>query len=107
MFFIVLSVAFMIVPALSFIGHSAHIGGLVAGYLLARRWQRGIAEPPVLARPAWKGMDEMAAALSVAELPEARFRAELRDLLDALGHGHWRPLTTRERALLRRAHLLV
>ena len=107
MFFIVLSVAFMFVPALSFIGHSAHIGGLVAGYLLARRWQRGIAEPPVLARPAWKGMDEMAAALAVAELPEAKFRAELRDLLDALGHGHWRPLTTRERALLRRAHLLV
>jgi len=106
-FFIVLSVVFMFVPALSFIGHSAHIGGLVAGFLLARIWQRGIPEPPVLARPAWKGMEEMAATLAVAELGEAKFRRELRDLLDALGHGRWRPLTMRERALLRRAHLLV
>lgn len=106
-FFIVLSVVFMFVPALSFIGHSAHIGGLVAGFLLARIWQRGIPEPPVLARPAWKGMEEMAATLAVAELGEVQFRRELRDLLDALGHGRWRPLTMRERALLRRAHLLV
>jgi len=106
-FFIVLSVVFMFVPALSFIGHSAHIGGLVAGFLLARSWQRKIPEPPVLARPAWKGMEEMAATLAVAELGEAQFRRELRDLLDALGHGRWRPLTMRERALLRRAHLLV
>jgi len=106
-FFIVLSVAFMFVPALSFIGHSAHIGGLAAGYFLARRWRRDVAEPPVLVRPAWKGMDEMAATLAVAELGEAQFRRELRDLLDALGHGRWRPLTMRERALLRRAHLLV
>lgn len=106
-FFIVLSVVFMFVPALSFIGHSAHIGGLVAGFLLARIWQREIPEPPVLARPAWKGMEEMAATLAVAELGEAQFRRELCDLLDALGHGRWRPLTMRERALLRRAHLLV
>jgi hypothetical protein len=49
----------------------------------------------------------MAATLAVAELPEAQFRRELRELLDTLGHGHWRPLTLRERALLRRAHLLV
>ena len=107
MFFIILSVAFMFVPALSFIGHSAHIGGLLAGYLLARMWRREVAEPPVLARPAWKGMDEMAAALAVAELGESEFRRELRALLDQLGHGRWRPLTPRERALLRRAHLLV
>jgi hypothetical protein len=66
-----------------------------------------MAEPPVLARPGWKGMDEMAATLAVAELPEAQFRRELRELLDTLGQGHWRPLTLRERALLRRAHLLV
>jgi hypothetical protein len=52
-------------------------------------------------------MDEMAATLAVAELPEAQFRRELRELLDTLGQGHWRPLTLRERALLRRAHLLV
>jgi len=107
LFFIVLSVAFLFVPALSFIGHSAHIGGLVAGYLLARMWRREMPEPPVLAKPAWKGMDEMAATLAVAELGEAQFRKELRTLLDALGHGRWRPLTVRERALLRRAHLLV
>jgi hypothetical protein len=50
---------------------------------------------------------EMAATLAVAELPEAQFRRELHELLDTLGHGHWRPLTLRERALLRRAHLLV
>jgi hypothetical protein len=61
----------------------------------------------VLARPAWKGMDEMAATLAVAELGEAQFRRELRSLLEDLGHGRWRPLTMRERALLRRAHLLV
>ena len=106
-FFIVLSVVFMFVPALSFIGHSAHIGGLVAGYLLARAWFRGIPEPPVLARPVRKGIDEMAATLAVAELGEAEFRRELRALLDELGHGRWRPLSMRERALLRRAHLLV
>jgi len=106
-FFIVLSVVFLFVPALSFIGHSAHIGGLVAGYLLARAWRKGVPEPPVLARPAWKGMDEMAATLAVAELGESEFRRELRGLLDELGHGRWRPLTMRERALLRRAHLLV
>ncbi|NDA09533.1 MAG: rhomboid family intramembrane serine protease [Verrucomicrobia bacterium] len=107
LFFIVLSVAFLFVPALSFIGHSAHIGGLVAGYLLARAWRREMPEPPVLAKPAWKGMDEMAATLAVAELGEADFRRELRQLLDELGHGRWRPLSLRERALLRRAHLLV
>ena len=107
LFFIVLSVGFMFVPALSFIGHSAHIGGLVAGYLLARSWRREMPEPPVLAKPAWKGMDEMAATLAVAELGESQFRKELRGLLDELGHGRWRPLTIRERALLRRAHLLV
>lgn len=107
LFFIVLSVAFLFVPALSFIGHSAHIGGLVAGYLLARMWHRETPEPPVLAKPVWKGMDEMAATLAVAELGEAQFRKELRSLLDELGHGRWRPLSLRERALLRRAHLLV
>jgi len=107
LFFIVLSVAFLFVPALSFIGHSAHIGGLVAGFLLARAWRREMPEPPVLAKPAWKGMDEMAATLAVAELGEADFRRELRQLLDELGHGRWRPLSPRERALLRRAHLLV
>lgn len=106
-FFIVLSVVFMFVPALAFIGHSAHIGGLVAGYLLARTWQQEIPEPPVLTRPAWRGMGEMAATLAVAELDEARFRRELSALLEELGHGRWRPLTARERALLRRAHLLV
>jgi hypothetical protein len=52
-------------------------------------------------------MEEMAATLAVAELGEAQFRRELRTLLEELGHGHWRPLTQRERALLRRAHLLV
>jgi membrane associated rhomboid family serine protease len=107
MFFIVLSVVFMFVPALSFIGHSAHIGGLVAGYWLARTWRRETPEPPVLARPGGKAMEEMAATLAVAELGEAQFRRELRTLLEELGHGHWRPLTQRERALLRRAHLLV
>ena len=107
LFFIVLSVVLLFVPALSFIGHSAHIGGLVAGYLLARMWRREIPEPPVLSQPTWKGMDEMAATLAVAELRETQFREELRSLLDELGHGRWRPLTIRERALLRRAHLLV
>ena len=107
MFFIVVSVVLMFVPALSFIGHSAHIGGLVAGYLLARSWQRKIGEPPVLARPGGKGMEEMASTLAVAELGEAQFRRELSTLLEALGQGRWRPLTPRERALLRRAHLLV
>lgn len=107
LFFIVLSIVFLFVPALSFIGHSAHIGGLVAGYLLARAWKKEAPEPPVLAHPAWKGMDEMAATLAVAHLGESEFRRELRGLLDELGHGRWRPLTMRERALLRRAHLLV
>jgi len=107
LFFIALSVVFMFVPALSFIGHSAHIGGLVAGYWLARTWRRETPEPPVLAPPMRRGMDEMAATLAVAELSEDKFRRELRHLLDELGHGHWRPLTMRERALLRRAHLLV
>ena len=106
-FFIVLSVVFMFVPALSFIGHSAHIGGLAAGYFLAQAWLREMPEPPVLARPVRKGMDEMVATLAVAELGESEFRRELRALLDELGHGRWRPLTLRERALLRRAHLLV
>lgn len=106
-FFIVLSIVFMFVPALSFIGHSAHIGGLVAGYWLARTWRKETPEPPVLAKPMRRGMDEMAATLAVAELGEAEFRRELRALLDELGHGRWRPLSLRERALLRRAHLLV
>ena len=79
----------------------------MAGYWLARMWHRQVPEPPVLAKPAWKGMEEMAATLAVAELSEAQFRRELRGLLDELGHGRWRPLTLRERALLRRAHLLV
>jgi len=107
LFFIVLSIAFLFVPALSFIGHSAHIGGLVAGVFLGGAWKKEVPEPPVLARPAWKGMDEMAATLAVAQLGESEFRRELRSLLDELGQGRWRPLTTRERALLRRAHLLV
>ena len=34
--FILLSLAMMFIPALSFIGHSAHIGGLLAGFFLAR-----------------------------------------------------------------------
>ena len=106
-FFIVLSVVFMFVPSLSFIGHSAHIGGLVAGYLLARMWRREMAEPPVLAKPVRRGMEAAAAALAVADMSEADFRHELRGLLNELGHGRWRPLDPRERALLRRAHLLV
>jgi membrane associated rhomboid family serine protease len=105
--FIVLSVVFMFVPALSFIGHSAHIGGLVAGYLLARLWRRDIPQPPILAKPARMGMEEAAATLAVADMEEAQFRRELRQLLDELGHGRWRPLGPRERAILRRAHLLV
>jgi hypothetical protein len=40
-------------------------------------------------------------------MAEADFRRELRHLLDELGHGRWRPLDPRERAILRRAHLLV
>jgi len=105
--FIVLSVVFMFVPALSFIGHSAHIGGLIAGYLLARFWRRDIPQPPILAKPVRRGMEEAAAGLVVADLSEADFRKELRKLLDELGHGRWRPLDPRERAILRRAHLLV
>ena len=106
-FFIILSVVFMFIPALSFIGHSAHIGGLVAGYWLARLWKKEIPQPPVLARPVRMGMEAAAAALAVADLPESDFRRELRQLLDELGHGRWRPLDPRERAILRRAHLLV
>ena len=49
----------------------------------------------------------MAATLAVSQLNEAEFRREVRQLLGELGKGHWRPLTPRERALLRRAHLLV
>jgi len=49
----------------------------------------------------------MTAALAVAELSESEFLKEVRELLGELGKGHWRPLTARERALLRRAHLLV
>lgn len=106
-FFIVLSVVFMFVPSLSFIGHSAHIGGLIAGYLLARLWRRDIPQPPILAKPVRMGMEAAAAALVVADMSEADFRRELRKLLDELGHGRWRPLDPRERAILRRAHLLV
>ena len=105
--FIVLSVVFMFVPALSFIGHSAHIGGLIAGYLLARLWKRETPQPPILAKPVRLGMEAAAAALMVADMSEADFRRELRKLLDELGHGRWRPLDPRERAILRRAHLLV
>lgn len=105
--FILLSVVFMFVPALSFIGHSAHIGGLVAGYLLARLWKRDMPQPPILAKPVRMGMEAAAAALAVSDMDEANFRRELRHLLDELGHGRWRPLDPRERALLRRAHLLV
>lgn len=106
-FFIILSVIFMFVPALSFIGHSAHIGGLIAGYVLARFWRRDIPQPPILAKPVRMGMEEAAAGLLVADMSEAEFRKELRKLLDELGHGRWRPLDPRERAILRRAHLLV
>ena len=106
-FFIVLSLIMMFVPALSFIGHSAHIGGLLAGYALARAWRREIPAPPVLTRPAQKTMDEMAATLAVANLSDADFRREVKNLLGELGQGSWRPLSPRERALLRRAHLLV
>jgi len=105
--FIVLSVIFMFVPALSFIGHSAHIGGLVAGYLLARLWKREMPQPPILAKPLRMGMEAAAATLAVSDMAEADFRRELRHLLDELGHGRWRPLDPRERAILRRAHLLV
>jgi len=105
--FIVLSVVFMFVPALSFIGHSAHIGGLVAGYLLARFWKRDMPQPPILLQPVRTNMEAAAATLVVAEMKEADFRIELRKLLDELGHGRWRPLDPRERAILRRAHLLV
>ena len=105
--FIVLSVVFMFVPALSFIGHSAHIGGLIAGYLLARLWKRETPQPPILTKPVRLGMEAAAAALMVADMSETDFRRELRRLLDELGHGRWRPLDPRERAILRRAHLLV
>lgn len=106
-FFILLSVVFLFVPSLSFIGHSAHIGGLVAGYLLARMWRQEMPEPPVLARPVRMGMEAAAAALAVADMEEGEFRRELRQLLEELGQGRWRPLDPRERAILRRAHLLV
>ncbi len=92
---------------LAFIGHSAHIGGLIAGYALARAWRRNIPQPPVLAQPNRSGMEEMAATLAVAGLDESAFRNQLRPLLEELGHGRWRPLDPRERAILRRAHLLV
>ncbi|MCX6935335.1 MAG: rhomboid family intramembrane serine protease [Verrucomicrobia bacterium] len=105
--FIVLSLVLMFVPALAFIGHSAHIGGLIAGYALARAWRRNIPQPPVLAQPNRSGMEEMAATLAVAGLDESAFRNQLRPLLEELGHGRWRPLDPRERAILRRAHLLV
>ena len=52
-------------------------------------------------------MEEMSATLAVSQLNEAEFLVEVRHLLGELGKGHWRPLTSRERALLRRAHLLV
>jgi hypothetical protein len=97
----------MFIPALSFIGHSAHIGGLLAGYALARSWRKQAPQPPILTKPAQKSMEEMAATLEVARMSEATFRAALRPLLDELGRGRWRPLQPQERALLRRAHLLV
>lgn len=105
--FIILSVVLMFIPALSFIGHSAHIGGLLAGYFLARAWRGKVEQPPILDRPVRAGMEETRASLAVADLAEADFRREVRSLLDDLGHGRWRPLEPRERALLRRAHLLV
>jgi hypothetical protein len=105
--FILLSLAMMFVPALSFIGHSAHIGGLLAGFFLARAWMKSSPQPPVLVPKAKKGMEEMAATLAVGQLSEAEFLREVRQLLGDLGKGHWRPLSSRERALLRRAHLLV
>ena len=105
--FIGLSIAMMFIPALSFIGHSAHIGGLLAGFFLARAWHKAAPQPPVLGSKAGRGMEEMAATLAVSQLNEAEFRREVRQLLGELGKGHWRPLTPRERALLRRAHLLV
>ena len=105
--FILLSLAMMFVPALSFIGHSAHIGGLLAGFFLARAWVKSSPQPPVLVPKAEKGMEEMAATLAVGQLSEAEFLREVRQLLGDLGKGHWRPLSSRERALLRRAHLLV
>ena len=106
-FFIVISVLFMFVPVLSFIGHSAHIGGLLVGFFLARAWLKRSAQPPVLSSKIQKGVDEMTAALAVAKLSDSEFLQEVRQLLGDLGKGHWRPLTPRERALLRRAHLLV
>ena len=105
--FILLSLAMMFIPALSFIGHSAHIGGLLAGFFLARAWIKGSPQPPVLRLKPEKGMEEMAATLAVGQLSEAEFLREVRQLLGDLGKGHWRPLSCRERALLRRAHLLV
>ena len=50
--FILLSLAMMFVPALSFIGHSAHIGGLLAGFFLARAWMKSSPQPPVPEVPA-------------------------------------------------------
>lgn len=105
--FILLSLAMMFVPALSFIGHSAHIGGLLAGFFLARAWWKEGPEPPVLSPQKQRGMEEMSAAVQVAGLSEGECLREVRQLLGELGQGSWRPLTSRERALLRRAHLLV
>lgn len=106
-FFILLSLILMFIPALSFIGHSAHIGGLLAGYVLALHWRRRTLQPPILTKPAQNRLEEMAASLEVAQMSEVDFRARLKSLLHDLGGGRWRPLSSQERALLRRAHLLV
>lgn len=105
--FILLSLAMMFIPALSFIGHSAHIGGLLAGYFLAKAWLKELPQPPVLSQKMQKGMDEMSATLEVTAMSESEYLREVRQLLGELGKGNWRPLTARERAILRRAHLLV
>jgi len=105
--FILLSLAMMFIPALSFIGHSAHIGGLLAGFFLARAWRSRSPQPPVLSPMIQKRVEEMSATVEVTAMSESEYLREVRQLLGELGKGNWRPLTPRERALLRRAHLLV
>jgi hypothetical protein len=54
-----------------------------------------------------KRVEEMSATVEVTAMSESEYLREVRQLLGELGKGNWRPLTPRERALLRRAHLLV
>ena len=54
-----------------------------------------------------KRVEEMSATVEVTAMTESEYLREVRQLLGELGKGNWRPLTPRERALLRRAHLLV